>query len=408
VLVFRRQRQWLLYYLISAFGLTIQIVLLAEYLGWDQMVVNTASFHVELISKYVFNLPIELLNNGRFQINLPDGSIAILKLGIECSAILESSILFSLIVFYPLFGWSQKIVRALIGLALTYAINIARLMIIVLIAYRFGSDSIFIAHAVVARMFFFVLELVLLWYLMTKPSVKAVGESISGKVPLYDTATAQNAFRPRYAFAQVAILTIFTVLFTASFFISSDWQKAFMKTARGDKPIVYTDETAMEVLTESQCNAIRADNFDDSIKNEDIVDNFNFEALPVKDNRIYRYKADQPEYINLRLVQGNQPLKVEVSLNGKKQFVKSVKADIGELILDRDIFNPPVKVDAGDTLELTVTNQGKNKADYVFEMISGIPCGAKELGDRNPMSFRAIAEESLALLRKGIPPFQSG
>src|SRR3990167_8043631 len=91
VLVFRRHRQWLFYYLFGAFGLTIQLVLLAEYSGLDQVLVNVASYHVYILSKF-FGLGIELLSNGRFQLIHPEGGTDILKLGIECSAIVESSV----------------------------------------------------------------------------------------------------------------------------------------------------------------------------------------------------------------------------------------------------------------------------------------------------------------------------
>ena len=72
VLVFRKHRQWLFYYLVAAFGLTLQLVLLVEYLGWDQILVNVASFHVSIIGKYLFHIPLELLTQGRFQIIMSD------------------------------------------------------------------------------------------------------------------------------------------------------------------------------------------------------------------------------------------------------------------------------------------------------------------------------------------------
>src|SRR3990167_4630558 len=124
VLIFRKHRQWLFYYLVAAFGLTIQLVFLAEYTGLDQILVNIASFHVKLISTNLFNLQMELLSNGRFQLIHPVGGTDILKLGIECSAVLESSILLALIIFYPLFNWRQKVLRASFGLVVTYVINI--------------------------------------------------------------------------------------------------------------------------------------------------------------------------------------------------------------------------------------------------------------------------------------------
>ncbi len=336
VLVFRRHRQWLLYYLVAAFGLTIQLVFLAEYFAFDQLLVNVASYHVNLIAKYLFHVPMELLTNGRFQI-LNAGGTNILKLGIECSAVLESAILFSLVLFYPLFNPYQKALRITFGLIITYVINIARLIIIVLMAYKFGSDYIFLAHAGVARIFFFVCELILYWYLMTKPTVKSVGESILNHKSPVKTAIVGLALKLRHAITQMVIIFIFISLTLTSFLASNEWHKAFKDISRQPRPIIYQDETTLTPVSESTSGLYQEIALD----------------LLAGEKNVFKYDIQKEEELNVQILEGQEDLAARLLLNGKKVELVSLPSWLfGK---EPSIFKP-FSVKPGDVLELRFQN----------------------------------------------------
>jgi len=358
VLVFRRHRQWLFYYLIAAFGFTIQLVFLAEHFGLDQLLVNLASFHVNLISKNIFHIPMELMSNGRFQIILTDGGSSILKLGIECSAILESSIIFSLLIFYPLFSLRQRILRVIFGLVVTYVINILRLMIIVLMAYKFGPDYIFLAHAGVARVFFFVCELLLYWYLMTKPTVKSVGESIMAKQPLAEAARVGHALRMRHAIAQVMIIFIVIGLSVSSFIASDEWRKAFVPVARQNRPVIYQEETGMEKAKESVLGETNGSNRLDQSTIKDLA--------PGEEWKV-RQSFLEFEQINIQVSEGRGPVALEVYVNDI--FQNRAIVETQGIILDYKVFGKEIEVNDGDILEIRVKNLGQQPSNYLIEII---------------------------------------
>ncbi len=246
ILAFRKQRQWLLYYLFGAFGFTLMAVLTAEYFGLDQILVNVASYHTYLIAKYL-GINLELLSNARLIIQSVGGESVILKLGIECSAILEFSILIGLIFFYPVFRPSQKVLKIFFGLLITYVINIIRMLIIVYITYQYGSDMIYIAHALIARFFFFCAVIILYWYLISRPSVQATGIGLRQK-KLVDEVTAEGKeIKPAHSYFQIMVITALVALISASLIFSSQWkQTSTAGTPPSERPLIYPDETEVE------------------------------------------------------------------------------------------------------------------------------------------------------------------
>jgi len=368
VLLFRQHRQWLFYYLIAAFGLTIMIVLLAEYFGFDQTLVNMASFHVELISKNLFKFQTELLSSGRFQLIRPVGGSDILKLGIECSAILESSIAFALIIFYPLFDWKQKILRSVFALVVTYVINILRLMIIVIIAYRFGSNYIFLAHAGVARIFFFICELLLYWYIITKTTVKSVGDSIENDVPINKTAQPGRSLQLRHAYTQIAVIVVVVLAGVYSFIASKDWQKAFAPVARVNRPIIYKDETGIETPTPLPSNQNQGDILGE--KAPIILDQFVIERLRAWKAIDFGFMAGSTTKINLQIIHGDQPIRIELYKNGILQkFTSLSTSSESELINNQNVFEKPLKVQPDDIITIRYKNLSGHRANYTINII---------------------------------------
>ena len=360
ILVFRKNRQWLFYYLTAAFGLTLMLVFMMEYLGWDEWLVSTASFHVYLVTKFILHLPINLLSAGRFQLILTSGDTSILKLGIECSAVLESSILISLIGFYPLFNFRQKLLRITFGLVITYVINIIRIMIIVLMAYKFGSDYIFLAHAGAARIFFFIFELLLYWYLLTKPTVKAVGEGILRRTRPSEQAMVGRSLTLRHAVAQGLVVFVFGALVLSSFGFSNDWPRAYEGLAKKARPLIYKEETSLEVRPKNGVLGVE----------EEILKTWDFELdSGAMENR--RLKIEDLGHANLRLTEGAESIQIEVYLNEEFQNRTVMEQTGGLPIIDKLVFSRPFDIAPGDTLELRLKNLGRQPAKYRLVVTEG-------------------------------------
>lgn len=177
VILFRKHKAWLSYYLLGAFGLTLILVFGARRFGLEQYWESAHLYQTYLFSSWL-GIESKLLSQDTIAVMDPVGWVT-LKIGIECSGILESSILTGLIAFYPAFSAKQKFLFLGIGLATTIVANIIRILIIVLITHFYGREAIFIAHAIVGRLFFFAVIITLFWYIITRPTVNEVGRMVS-------------------------------------------------------------------------------------------------------------------------------------------------------------------------------------------------------------------------------------
>jgi exosortase family protein XrtG len=173
---FRRRRAWLVYYIFAAFGLTLILVFGARWIGLAGELEALVTRSTAILASSI-GIGSKWLGQSQFMIQDKSGWI-VLETNIECSALIESSILAGLIFFYPVFDWIKKIKYFSIGLLVTVIANAFRMLIIAMMAAFFGRQAIFLGHAVVGRLFFFAVIIVLYWYILTRPSVYRAGEMV--------------------------------------------------------------------------------------------------------------------------------------------------------------------------------------------------------------------------------------
>lgn len=175
VIFLYKKKQWLLYYLTAAFGLTLLIILVSQHIGFDTLL---AKIEVGQTSALLNMANIDAYSQG-VNLMIPTGEgWAVLICSIECSALMEFAVFFSLLLFYFRFSVARKFASIVIGLLVTYAANIFRLFSISYITNRFGEEYIFLAHTVIGRLLFFGLVLLLYWFLVTRPTIAYVGKSL--------------------------------------------------------------------------------------------------------------------------------------------------------------------------------------------------------------------------------------
>jgi len=179
-LALRRSRRWLTFYLTGGLGFVLVVLFWASFLGFDTALEAIEARQAVGIANFT-GIALSLL--GKTGLAIPNHTgWAVFDVGIECSALLEMSAIIGLVAFYPAFSAGRKVSSAIIGTAVTYVVNIARIMLIVVLINAFGTDWVFAAHAVFGRVFFFVGTVVLYWWLITRPTVKWIGADLGEAV----------------------------------------------------------------------------------------------------------------------------------------------------------------------------------------------------------------------------------
>jgi len=223
----RKHRQWLFYYLFGAFGFTLLVTLTLKYFLIDQFLIAIEVFHTNIVAN-LFKIPSQTLAYGRLRLPMQNGW-SILAIGVECSAVLEMAALSGLIIFYPAFSYFRKTIKTVFGLFATYAINIIRMLIILAITYYYGTDYVFIAHAIVGRLFFFICVIILYWFLITKPTVKSVGSFLQKGLEMKTTIVLKEPWKLALKSTLLMLLVpiSLTLLTVWSFRENDQWRTAF-------------------------------------------------------------------------------------------------------------------------------------------------------------------------------------
>lgn len=104
----------------------------------------------------------------------------------ECCGVIEVLVLVCLIVFFPVFGIAKKIVYAILGALYVICANIIRLVLVSVVIYYFGNDVYYLAHAVIGRLVFYVLMIILYFYMLSYSQIK------KQKVGNFDYDTVDN------------------------------------------------------------------------------------------------------------------------------------------------------------------------------------------------------------------------
>lgn len=173
---FRRRRLWLLYYIFGGLGISFFAIYLAQITGLESVVCSWETFQLSRLAVYV-GIPVQPASSSSVLLPSAEGW-SLLKIGIECSAILEIAVLIGLLLFYPAFSWGKKLFFLGVGILGTYLINLLRLLLIIGMVNTWGRDVIFIAHALVGRVIFFALVVILYWYLITRPTLSLLNREV--------------------------------------------------------------------------------------------------------------------------------------------------------------------------------------------------------------------------------------
>jgi len=176
VFYLRGKRAWLTYYVLGSLGLVVLVLFLAQALGFDTRLEAIEAVQVAWLAR-LFHVKASLLPPSGLAIGNHVGW-GVFDIGIECSALLEMAAFAALVGFYPPWRPGKKALIIALGVAATYVVNLLRILIIVGMIAQLGTDWVFIAHAVVGRVFFFVGVVAIFWFLVTLPTVRTLSAKL--------------------------------------------------------------------------------------------------------------------------------------------------------------------------------------------------------------------------------------
>lgn len=107
---------------------------------------------------------------GIIFINTASGSIT-LQIDFECSGIIEIMAYLALLVFFRVYTKHERVFLSIAGVAYIMIANALRVIIICEAIYFFGSAAYHVSHAIIGRIVFYVLSIVLYFFVFTKPHI---------------------------------------------------------------------------------------------------------------------------------------------------------------------------------------------------------------------------------------------
>lgn len=107
---------------------------------------------------------------GMFFIN-HNSTVMSLYVDLECSGIIEMMVFVSLLAFFPVYKPLEKVKTGIAGLFLICVFNFIRIFTIIAMIFYFGSSVYSLAHAIVGRIIFYVLTLILYFNVFTKQQI---------------------------------------------------------------------------------------------------------------------------------------------------------------------------------------------------------------------------------------------
>lgn len=177
---FYRQRIWLFYYIWGAVGLSCLLILL--FRG------SFVEYQLERLTSLILYYLLNYLHILTYIFDKAPGTLLVLikmdtswttiDIDIENSALMEICIICGLIIFYPAYSKTKRLITTLGGALCVYLANLIRLAVVIVAIHQGGRNMSFIAHTVLGRLVFFILIVAIYWQLITKPSLTKIKEQI--------------------------------------------------------------------------------------------------------------------------------------------------------------------------------------------------------------------------------------
>ncbi len=99
------------------------------------------------------------------------GETISLYIDYECSGIIEIIAFTSLLWFFSVYNFYEKMIVNCIGFIYIFFANVLRIFVICIFVYFGGNDMFFLAHTIFGRLIFYALSVILYFYVFTKSQI---------------------------------------------------------------------------------------------------------------------------------------------------------------------------------------------------------------------------------------------
>lgn len=185
VLFFRLNRIWLPYYITGSVGISFLIIFIGRNTPIESGLQTAVAQGVHAIARIV-SIPTDTFSAapGALLVLVISQDIGwtMLQVTVESSGLLESGVVFGMLIFYPAWSFKRRLSYVALALVLTYVANIIRLLVIVGALHFLGKDSLLISHTIIGRAVFFVGVILIYWFLLTRPTLGAVKEKLDDEM----------------------------------------------------------------------------------------------------------------------------------------------------------------------------------------------------------------------------------
>ena len=116
------------------------------------------------------------------------GSVT-LQIDIECSGAIEIGVFLSLLLFFRVYNWMEKLLYGALGVMYLITANAIRVLLISGAVYWFGYGVYDLMHAVVGRIVFYAFSVILYYYVFTRSQIQTMKVGDFGFTKKKGTAT---------------------------------------------------------------------------------------------------------------------------------------------------------------------------------------------------------------------------
>ena len=183
LLFFRSHRNWLPYYVLGSVGLAFTLIGVGRTFFLEQFLQASTASSVHYLSVItgVETRLFPAVPGALMVLVIPQNlGWTVLNIGLESSGLLEIGVLTGMMGFYPGRTLLRRLITISIGVVATFVANVVRVSFIVASLHWGGKDLLLISHTVGGRLIFFAIVVLIFWFVLSLPTLRAIQRNIQG------------------------------------------------------------------------------------------------------------------------------------------------------------------------------------------------------------------------------------
>lgn len=167
--IFKRAHLAAFYFLGGSLGVFLLISLFANHY-LVQLMTTSLTAVIKVVTASVPGITTDWANN-LIQLFTIHGERVQAFINYECSGVIETVAFISLLAFFPLYTKLARLGIALGGILWIFLANLIRLLFILLTVKYIGANTLFVTHALIGRILFYTMVIILYYNVFTRPQI---------------------------------------------------------------------------------------------------------------------------------------------------------------------------------------------------------------------------------------------